>query len=50
MKIQFELFLYEQTNRHEINSPSLYQGEYVCEAVNTIGGERRVARSEAVKV
>ena len=26
------------------------QGEYVCEAVNTIGGERRVARSEAVQV
>ena len=26
------------------------QGEYVCEAVNIIGGERRVVRSEVVRV
>ena len=26
------------------------QGEYVCEAVNMIGGEKRVVRSEVVKV
>ena len=26
------------------------QGEYVCEAVNIIGGEKRVVRSEVVKV
>ena len=27
-----------------------HQGEYVCEAVNKIGGERRAAQSEPVKI
>ena len=26
------------------------EGEYVCEAVNVIGGEQRIVRSQVVKV